>query len=187
MSRQGAGEMASVLTSCGFCGGYALDYFLARCSDLLESLSVSGHFVCLCPKSKQLLCFFYQTTYHISCCQTTLFSNVWTSLTIWEEWSSISLALILPHFPLQLWEEATGAGEQIHRGTGGADLRQPQRHRQLQRQTRQMCHPQRDGTPDPPDQRAGWVDAVVWNPKGYWELELDRCTASQMNCWEVCV
>lgn len=52
-------------------------------------------------------------------------------------------------------EAQQGAGEQIHRGAGRADLCQHQRHRRPQRQARQMCHPQRDGEADQADQGAG--------------------------------
>lgn len=52
-------------------------------------------------------------------------------------------------------EAEQGAGEQIHRGAGRADLRQHQRHGRPQRQARQMCHSQGDGEADQADQGAG--------------------------------
>lgn len=51
-------------------------------------------------------------------------------------------------------EEEPGAGKQVHRGTGRADIRKHQRHGRPQRQAGQMCHPQRDGEADQADQGA---------------------------------
>lgn len=54
-------------------------------------------------------------------------------------------------------EEEPGAGEQVHRGAGRAHLRQHQRHGRSQRQTGQVCYPQRNGEADQADQGARWV------------------------------
>lgn len=56
--------------------------------------------------------------------------------------------------PRQVWQASKGTGEQVHRGAGWAHLCQPFPYRQLQREARQMCHPQGDCKADQTNQRA---------------------------------
>lgn len=74
---------------------------------------------------------------------------------------TLTKSMFLPQSKEEHWEEEPGAGKQVHRRTGRADIRKHQRHGRPQREARQMCHPQRDGEADPPDQGARWGSAGI--------------------------
>jgi len=55
----------------------------------------------------------------------------------------------------QQWKAASGTGEQILRGAGGAAVCKHRGHRHSECQTRQMQDPKKDGGSDPADEEVG--------------------------------